>query len=275
MKTIPQAVHSPFDHIKSNTRDMLSNMKNEGIPSMPDTVVQVSILDALLARKFDGSLPCRELLKYGDFGIGTYDRMDGEMIVLDGILYQARTDGKVHSPDPDNRTPFATVCRFDPDETWTLEEFIDLAALKNEIDEHALNQNVFVAIRVDGVFPYMKTQTLQKQSKPYPPTVEVVKSCVKREMENISGTIVGFRSPGYVRGIGDPGFHLHFLSDDRKQGGHILECNMERGVCAVDICCNFHVILPENGSALADIDLSVDLVEEFHKALTGGSPTGE
>ena len=249
-------------------------MNNDWMRSMTHTVAQVSILDALLARQFDGCLPCRELLKYGDFGIGTYDRMDGEMIVVDGGLYQAKADGKVYSPDPDNRTPFATICRFQPDQTWTLCESINLEAMKEEIDENASNQNVFVALRVEGTFSYMKTHALQIQSKPYPPTADVVKACVQHEMKNVSGTIVGFRSPPYVRGIGDPGYHLHFLSDDKTQGGHILEFDMDRGDCAIDICCNFHVILPEEGAALAGLDLSKDLVKEFHEALTGDSSSG-
>ena len=234
---------------------------------MTDTVVQVSILDALLARQFDGCMPCRELLKYGDFGIGTYNRMDGEMILLDGNFYQARGDGKVYSPDLDNRTPFASVCRFQPDRTWQFSEPVNLEGMKEAIDKKALNRNVFVAIRVDGSFSYMKTHALQIQSKPYPPTAEVVKACVQREMENVSGTIIGFRSPPYVRGIGDPGYHLHFLSDDKTQGGHVLEFTMDRGECSVDICSNFHIILPEDGAALADIDLSGDLVTEFHEEL--------
>jgi acetolactate decarboxylase len=249
-------------------------MENDWMRSMTDTVTQVSILDVLLARRFDGRLPCCELLKYGDFGIGTYDRMDGEMIVVDGSLYQARADGKVYSPDPDNRTPFATVCRFQPDQTWTLNEPVNLETLKEEIDKKASNQNVFVAIRVEGTFSYMKTHALQIQSKPYPPTAEVVKGCVKREMKSVSGTIIGFRSPPYVRGIGDPGYHLHFLSDDKTQGGHVLALDMDRGDCAIDICSNFHVMLPEDGAALAGIDLSKDLVKEFHEALSGGLSSG-
>jgi acetolactate decarboxylase len=237
---------------------------------MTDTVTQVSILDALLASRFDGCLPCRDLLEYGDLGIGTFDRMDGEMVIVDGSIYQVKADGKVYTPDPDNRTPFATVCRFRPDETWTVSEPIDLEAMKTAIDEKASNQNVFCAIRVEGSFSYMKTQTLRMQSKPYPPTVEVVKACAQFEMKDVSGTIVGFRGPPYVKGIGDPGYHLHFLSDDKTQGGHVLACVMDRGTCAIDICSNLFVILPENGAALAGIDLGKDLFKEFEEALSEG-----
>jgi acetolactate decarboxylase len=236
---------------------------------MTNTVTQVSILDALLASKFDGCLSCRELLKHGDFGIGTFDRMDGEMIIVDGGLYQGKTDGKVYTPDPAISTPFATVCHFRPDQEWTISESINIETLKKIIDEKASNQNVFCAIRVEGFFSYVKTHALPIQSKPYRPVAEVVKSCPQFEMKDVSGTIVGFRSPPYVRGINDPGYHLHFLSDGKTQGGHLLAFVMDRGTCAIDICSNHFVMLPEDGAALADVDLSKDLVKEFEESLGG------
>lgn len=234
---------------------------------MTNTVTQVSILDALLASRFDGCLSCRELLKHGDFGIGTFDRMNGEMIIVDGVLYQGNTEGRVNTPMPDISTPFATVCHFSPDLTWSITEPVDTDALKQMIDEKASNQNVFCAIRVEGFFSYVKTHALPMQSEPYAPVAEVVKSCPISEMKDVSGTIVGFRSPPYVRGINDPGYHLHFLSEDKTHGGHLREFAMEKGECAVDICGNHFVILPEQGAALADIDLSKDLVKAFEESL--------
>lgn len=234
-----------------------------------DTVTQVSILNALLASRFDGCLPCRKLLEYGDLGIGTFDRMEGEMIMVDGSIYQAKADGRVYTPDLDNRTPFATVCHFHPEQTWTLGEPVDLPALEKVIDEKAGNPNVFCAVRVDGFFSYMHTHALQMQSKPYPPTADVVRACVQFELKNVSGTIVGFRCPPYVKGINDTGYHLHFLSDDKTLGGHIREFVMDRGTCAISICGNHLVIVPEEGAALAGIDMSRDLVDEFHHALSG------
>jgi acetolactate decarboxylase len=240
-------------------------MKNRWIA---DTVTQVSILDALLVRQFDGYLPCRELLEHGDLGIGTFDRMDGEMVIVDGSIYQVKADGKVYTPDPDNRTPFASICPFSPDETWAINGPSDLEAVKKAIDEKASNQNVFCAVRVEGSFSHMRMQVLRMQSKPYPPTAEVVRGCAQFEIRDVSGTIVGFRSPPYVKGINDPGYHLHFLSHDKKQGGHVLAFVMDQGTCAVDICSNHFVILPEHGAALAGIDLSRDVVKEFEEALS-------
>jgi acetolactate decarboxylase len=239
-------------------------MENDRMRTMTDTVTQVSILDALLASKFDGCLPCAELLKYGDHGTGTYDRMDGEMILLDGSLYQVKADGKVYLPDPDTLTPFATVCVFRPDQTWTIDQPVNAEALRKAIDEKASNPNVFCAIRIEGSFSYMKTHALPIQSKPYPPTAEVVRSCPQFEMTDVAGTIVGFRCPPYVRGINDVGYHIHFLSADKTQGGHVLEFVMNQGTCEIDICSNHFVLLPDDGAVLAGIDLTRDLVEEFH-----------
>jgi acetolactate decarboxylase len=234
---------------------------------MKDTITQASILDALLASKFDGCLTCGELLEHGDLGHGTFHQMDGEMIVVDGVVYQAKTDGKVYTPGPEMTTPFATVCHFSPDETWQIDSPCDLDAIKQMIDKKATNQNVFCAVRVDGTFSKMKTQVLPKQSKPYPPVIDVVKACPHFETEAVSGSIVGVRCPPYVKGINDPGYHLHFVSDDRTKGGHVLECTIESGACSIDICSNHHVILPDNAAALADIDLSTNLAEEFEKKL--------
>jgi len=232
-----------------------------------DTITQVSILDALLASRFDGCLSCGELLKHGNLGHGTFHRMDGEMIIVDGVVYQARTDGKVYTPGAGVTTPFATVCHFRPGRTWTIRKPAGLAALKQMIDKKAPNRNAFCAIRIDGFFPILKTQVLPRQSKPYPPVARVVKACPRFEIKNVSGTIVGARCPPYVRGINDPGYHLHFISDDRTQGGHMLDCVMARGSCSIDICSNHHVILPGNAAALKGIDLGRDLVREFEESL--------
>jgi acetolactate decarboxylase len=164
---------------------------------------------------------------------------------------------------PDNRTPLATDVAFD--RRTSPGPFIE--ALEG-VDEKAANPNVFCAVRVEGSFSYMKTHALQMQSKPYPPTAEVVRACVQFEMKDGSGTIVGFRGPPYVKGVNDTGYHLHFLSDDKTRGGHIREFVMDRGTCAISICGNHLVIMPEDGAALAGIDMSRDLVDEFHAALS-------
>ena len=81
----------------------------------PDFLTQFSVIDALLAGNYDGSLTCGELRRHGDFGIGTFDALDGEMTVLDGVVYAIRSDGRVEKVADSETTPFATVTFFDSD----------------------------------------------------------------------------------------------------------------------------------------------------------------
>jgi len=228
-----------------------------------NTVAQTSTIDALLAGVYDGNMTCRELLEYGDFGLGTFDHLDGEMAVLDGEVYQVKADGKVYTPSETITTPFATVCDFNPDYTLPLAKGTDYEALKKCVNTAVPNRNIFCAIKVTGVFRKMKTRSVPRQQKPYPPLVEVTKNQPVFNMENISGTIIGFRSPPFVTGINVPGYHLHFISDDHGTGGHILSFELVSGVSELDICNRFLLILPEKGEGLENLDLSKNRSDEL------------
>ena len=99
-----------------------------------DRITQTSTIDALLAGVYDGEMSCRELLDHGNFGIGTFNRLDGEMIALDGKIYQVKSDGKVYTPETDIMTPFATVCAFQPDTKFSLPDGTDFYVLKLIVD---------------------------------------------------------------------------------------------------------------------------------------------
>ena len=80
--------------------------------------------------------------------------------------------------------------------------------------------------------------------------------------EEQQGTLVGLWSPGYAGSFSVPGYHFHFLSNDRQRGGHVLECKaleVTVGGCAMN---EMHVSLPETEAFLrADLtrDPSADL----------------
>ena len=230
-----------------------------------DTVMQVSTIDALVAGVYDGTMPCSELLQYGDFGIGTFDRLEGEMVVLDGTVYQVKADGKVYTPDGTMTTPFASVCRFGADHTFDVQKSMDFKALEKAIDAALPNKNLFYAIQITGTFAYVKTRSVPAQDKPYPPLAEITRHQSVFEKNNVSGTIVGFRCPAYVKGINVPGYHLHFISDDRAWGGHILALETGTGACAIDRCNEFFMVLPTEGDAFQKVDLSKDRSKELHQ----------
>lgn len=228
-----------------------------------NTITQSSTIDALLAGAYDGTLSCGELETHGDTGIGTFDRLDGEMILLDGVMYQVRADGSVCRPGRELRTPFAAVCWFAPDATYTFDRRVSDAELKGILDEHMPNQNLFYAIRITGRFARVHTRSVPAQAKPYPPLAKVTATQPEFNATNVVGTVVGFRCPPFVKGINVPGYHLHFLSAAGDFGGHLLDFDLVAGQAQIDICDKFNLMLPAGADALASLDLSKDRSEEL------------
>lgn len=234
------------------------------LTNQADRITQTSTIDALLAGAYDGQITCRQLLNYGNFGIGTFDKLDGEMTILGGRIYQVKSDGKVYRPAADVKTPFATVCNFRPDSEFAIQS-ADFKTVESIINEKVPNQNQFLAVEISGQFKHIKVRSVPAQSKPYPPLVEVAKTQSVFDINNIFGTIVGFRTPPFAKGLNVPGCHFHFISDDCTQGGHVLNFELISSTCKVDKCSEFLLILPKD-DALKDVDLSKDKTEELKKA---------
>ncbi len=189
----------------------------------PETIYQTSRLDQLLAGYYDGKVPLTEVKKNGNFGLGTYDRLDGEMTLVDGIFYQVRFNGSVTKVPEKARTPFATVTFFDSDKTIASDQPMDLAQLTSYLDSQLARKHIFYAIRIDGSFSSVKARSVPPQKKPYPPLAEVIKGQSVFEFRDTKGTLIGFRCPETVKGVNVPGYHFHFLTEDKKGGGHLLD----------------------------------------------------
>jgi acetolactate decarboxylase len=227
----------------------------------PPVTFQASTIDALLAGVYDGQMTCKQLLKHGDFGIGTFDALDGEMVVLDKKIYQIKADGKVYTPSSSIKTPFATVTKFRPIDRYSeMINNLSLSELYKKINQMYPDQNLFYAIRITGKFSFVKTRSVPAQRKPYPPLKEVVKHQPVFRMVNTYGTVVGFRFPPFVKGINVPGYHLHYLDRQKTRGGHILELQLEHGIIEVMICERFYMVLPRNSG---NSDLSIDRTREL------------
>jgi acetolactate decarboxylase len=209
----------------------------------PDLITQVSVINALMIGRYDGLMPIPELLSQGDFGVGTLDHLDGELVVLDGRAYQVRGDGVVAEVGPGRSTPFAVVTPFDADGEAPCPEVASLTELDARLDEALPQRNNFVAIRVDGRFASLTLRSVHRQEPPYRPLAEVAESQSVWTHTDLSGTLVGIRCPAWVGGLNVPGYHWHFLSDDRKVGGHVLDCRVRDGRVRHDVCRNWEVKL--------------------------------
>jgi acetolactate decarboxylase len=236
-----------------------------GCVSAPkNTLTQVSTIDALLAGAYDGQMTIDQLLKHGDLGIGTFDALEGEMIVLDHQVFQARADGTVERMPTNAATPFASVVYFEPDTRIYFEQAFTKETFQIYTDQAAPNQNLFLAVKLKGHFPLMKVRSVPKQEKPYPPLAEVAKRQAVFEYAGVSGTVLGFRCPAFVKGVNVPGWHLHFISDDKTQGGHILDFTTTGGELQLDVCDRFYMVLPGQ-EQFAALDLAKDRTEELDR----------
>ncbi len=213
---------------------MLNCDKNED-PVVPnDSIFQVSTIGALNMGEFEGLMRFDTLLTKGDFGLGTFEAIDGEMVMLDGIAYQITVDGNVSIVDNEVQTSFATVKSFTMDDSMSLNSLPDVTALETLIDTKIANKNEFYAVRVQAVFDSIIVSSVPKQQVPFPSLAEVVRQQVIYKHSNLAGTLVGFRMPPFMAGVNVPGYHFHFISDDRSVGGHVLACAVRNGLAQWD-----------------------------------------
>jgi acetolactate decarboxylase len=210
---------------------------------------QTSLMSALMAGIYEGQVTYGEIRKHGDFGLGTFNDLDGEMVGFDGKFYQLRSDGSARPVTGDQKTPFAVVTFFTP------EQELDVARRVTKDDllamiEKATDANLFNAVRVDGIFDEVRTRTVQRQVRPFPPLTEAAKHQTEKVFTDVEGTLAGFRSPAYAQGIGVAGFHLHFLRQDRKAGGHALDYRLRSGKVQICTVHDLRVELPTSAEFL-------------------------
>ncbi len=215
--------------------------------SADHSIFQVSTFHALKRGVYDGETNFAELKKHGDFGLGTVNGLDGEMLALNGEFFQIKADGKVYPIAENGKTPFAVVTFFKPDKTVTLPRISNMEELQETLDRMLLpSTNSLCAIRIDGEFKYIKVRSVPRQEKPYPGLEDALKNQTEFELKNVRGTLVGFRFPNYMDGVNVPGYHFHFITADKKAGGHILECSTEGANADIAPISNLSVRLLED-----------------------------
>ncbi len=231
-----------------------------------ETLFQVSTINALMEGLYESVIIVGDLLKYGDFGIGTFEGLNGEMIVLDGKCYQIQDDGVAYLKEDGVGVPFADVTFFDTDYEQEVASGTTFEELKTQIDGVLPTENIFYAVKIEGTFTFMQTRSVAGQQKPYPPLTEVTAEQVVFDFNNVSGTIVGFYCPEYVAGVGVAGYHLHFITDELDAGGHILNFTVNEADMYIDYANEFYLILPGDGSDFYDTDFSSDYSDEIEEA---------
>lgn len=184
------------------------------------------------------------------------------MIALDGDYYQVKADGVAYPVQSNMTSPFSTVTYFQVDQTVAIQNASNFTELSRQLDEELPSRNAFYAVRIDGSFPYIKTRSVPKQGKPYPRLADAVKNQSVFEFNNTTGTVVGIWAPEFAEGLNVPGYHFHFITEDRKAGGHILDLQVDEAEAKVDITAGFAMQLPTTGD-FYNVDLTQDLQSEL------------
>jgi acetolactate decarboxylase len=213
------------------------------------TLYQVSTATALVEGIYQGAVQVSTLRQHGDLGLGTFEGLNGEMVIVDGQFFQVCSDGSVREAQDNVLSPFAAVTAFSPDQSITLDHCPDLAYLTSKFDGLRSSDNFFFALRVDGTFDYVHARAMRR-TKEGVPLVQAAAVQPEFEFQNISGTLVGFWTPEYAKSLNVPGYHLHFISADRTRGGHLLQCRGKDLRLQIQREGDYHIVLPETDDFL-------------------------
>ena len=235
-----------------------------------ETIYQVALLQSLTQGYYDGIIKVSELKEHGDIGIGTFEGVNGEMIVLDGTVYQALGDGTVQVAADDETVPFSNVTFFDKDGSVELSDINDVNALKEKLNAmvEENGKNLFYFVKMSGTFEKMNVRSEIKQEKPYK-TLDKALETDQREFnyDNITGTVVALYCPDYMNGLNTPGWHFHFISDDKTKGGHLLDLQFAKATAEYDATPEFDMCLTDNGD-FQQMELAKDVSNAIKKVET-------
>jgi acetolactate decarboxylase len=225
------------------------------------TIFQVSTSGALVAGVDDREVSVKTLLEHGNFGLGTFADLDGEMAVVNGRAYQIHGTGVVAEASPDAGAPFAVVTWFDPRIDVSIGPVGSFKDLEASCDDFRRSGNIFYALRLDGQFKKVRARAVNP-SKARTGLVDAAKAQSEFHFADLEGTLIGLWSPGFSSAFSVPGYHFHFLSADYQHGGHLLDLAADPLRLRVAPLTDFHLVLPET-EAFLKADLSKDTTAQL------------
>jgi alpha-acetolactate decarboxylase len=213
---------------------------------MANELYQYSLISALMDGVASGGVELSKLQELGNHGLGTFESIDGEMVMVDGVSYHLRADGSIEAATAHNTLPFAMVTRFEP----TISRKVSLPD-KDSIYKHVKElfpntSNLYLALRIEATFKNIKVRAVRGQTYKGQPLSELGNSQSVNTYKNIKGTVFGFRSPPFSQGISVAGGHLHFVSAARDCGGHVLELEGIEAEMSGAVIRDVRIELPES-----------------------------
>ncbi len=234
-------------------------------------LTQFGLASAFLLGLYDDKFTFKMLAEQGDFGHGTFNAIDGEMIAIDGTFYRADVDGNITIVNPEQRTPIAKMTHFKPDDIFQLQDIVDYASFQNQITNHFHKKNTIYAIRVDATFQSLLARSESAQIKPYESiNISIPKLQRSFLLENTQGSLIGYFVPDVYKSIVLSGFHFHYINDNRTKGGHVFDFKFNKGTVSLQYCTELSVILPlstqfDQMNLNQDIDDALQVAEHGKK----------
>ena len=209
---------------------------------------QVSTLQALALGYSRAVIDVGELMRHGDIGLGTFEDVNGEMIAIDGHCYRADEKGDVKEADAKTGVPFSCVTFFKETRCCETGSADNIEKLKIWLDlriEEDFGLNSMHIVRIDGSFKRICARS-ESGYRAHHVSLKDALSKTQRDFffDDIKGTLVCVYFPDYMDGINATGWHLHFISQDRKKGGHVFDLLMEEGTAYIDKISNIEIALP-------------------------------
>ncbi len=207
-----------------------------------DGLFQLAAFNTFCTGQYQGNMTYQDLEKHGDFGIGTFDGLAGEMVAYDGVFYQIPSSGIPREADPAQLAPYATITYFHTDQTFQVEN-LNYTSLQTFLTR-SLPDTAIYAIKMQGTFSSVEARSPQKQAEPYPNITDALETQALFNLSDVSATAVGFRFPASMDGVDYAGYHMHIITDDHSAGGHILNCFIENATVEVDVIKQYNLTLP-------------------------------
>jgi acetolactate decarboxylase len=247
--SLKAALDTEVERMKTSSSAIVTAALSKYLGHQLHTLFQVSTSAALVAGVYDGEVTVKSILEHGDFGLGTFANLDGEMVVLDGRVYQIQGSGRISEADRDAGAPFAVVTRFSPQAVVELGPIASFKQLEERCDKLRNSNNIFYAMCLDGRFEKVRTRAVNPVTRGTR-LIDAARAQSEFHFADVEGTLVGLWSPSFSSAFSVPGYHFHFISADRQQGGHLLDVQATEVRLKVEALTDFHLALPESEAFL-------------------------
>jgi acetolactate decarboxylase len=248
-----------FTHVTQvNSKDTLRN-----------NLYTIGVGAGLIGGLYDGNYSYHSLKQHGNFGLGAPDKLDGELVVFQGKVYQTQYTGKTFQVDDKQLTPFAMVNFFHADKKITIANAINKESLFHLLDSILPNMNGMYAIHISGKFNYIKTRAFPPvKEHDHTPLAAMLHLQRFFEFNTVSGDLIGYRLPAYMDNTNISGYHFHFLSAQKDAGGHIIDLKADNITIEIDQLDSYTVHVPSN-SDFEQFDFKKNRAEDIKSVERG------